>query len=291
MKRETVLYWLLGTAFFGAGVCGIFRGSAIWPTLLLFLGCALCALPVGLSSEDRREIFAYPLEWRQRVPDEPLLIARLFIAMAWLARREGILALVDLFARSDVYHHPTYRLGLNMVIDGYDPEFVGKTLRSAPDNFRAWCQTRCHDLRQVGVFLLFVGLFGGTSGALLYAIVQWNGQAVSSESLCLTAALAFPLVMGGLAASLLLPSRILGRCRREQTVQRQIVCGLTGLQCGDSPAAVIARQVMFLTKGQRASLVKMPLPEALRETGMKGDRFERALNDVRSSMYDISELS
>ena len=290
MKKEPTLYWLLGTAFFGAGAYGIFRVPAVWPVMLLFLGCALFAFPVGLPAAGRREIFSAPILWRERIADEPLLTARLFLAMSWIARHEGILALERIIS-SNVCDHPTLRIGLTMAIDGYDPEFTGETLRSAHSNFREWCYTRCHDLRQFGAFLLFVGGFGGASGALFHAMRYWSGQAVSVESVCLTAALSFLFLMPGLAASLLLPRRILGECRHEQTLQRQIISGVLGLQQGNSPAAFVMQQIMFLPKDRREALMRMPLPETLRDSEMKGERFEQALDDIRGSIRSVAEAS
>ena len=286
MKKETMMYWLLAAALFGAGAYGIFHLPAFWPVLPLFLGCALFAFPVGLPAEDRREIFSAPILWRERGADEPLLVARLFLAMAWVARHEGILALESII-QSDIYDHPSYRIGMGMIIDGYDPEFVKQSLRSSPNNIQDWCRTRCHDYKQVGAFLLFVGLFGGVSGALFHVARYGSGQAVSAESVCLTAFLTFLLLMGGLAAFLLLPWRLLGQCRREQSIQRQIIFGLQGLQQGNSPTAIAEEQITFLRKSQRTALAEMPVPEALRDKEMRKDSFEKAVVDLRDSLRYI----
>ena len=282
MKKDAVVYWILGALLFGWGLGALRSGIGWWPPSLLFLGALVFFLPVGLSPKDRAEIFEYPLVWQRPDNDEPLFLARLFAAMSWTARREGLLGLCGL-ATPQVCSHPIFLRGFNMVIDGMDPEFVKSTIAQGSDSLRCLYEAKRQHFRQLGALLLSVGIFGGLSTAAVFLFRFGEGGAFSAEESISATFLSCLFLMSGMTVFFMIPSRILGEYRREETLRRQITDGLIELQSGDSYSAVLLRQSVFLSPKERKLLKDTPISEELKPYMRRGS-YEQAVCDIRSVM-------
>ncbi len=282
MKKNAIVYWVLGALLFGWGLGALRSGMEWWPPLLIFLGALVFFLPVGLSPKDQAEIFDFPLIWQRPGNDEPLFLARLFAAMSWTARREGILSLCGL-AKPQVCAHPVFLRGFNMVIDGMDPEFVKSTMTQGRESLLFLYEAKRQHFRQLGALLLSVGIFGGLSTATVFVLRFLEGGAFSAEESISAMFLSCLFLMSGMTVFFMIPCRILGEYRREEKLQRQIMDGLIELQNGDSYSAVLLRQSVFLSKKERQALKDIPISEELKSY-MRHDSYEQAVYDIRSVM-------
>jgi chemotaxis protein MotA len=202
--------------------------------------------------------------------------------MSWTARREGILSLCDL-AKPQVCSHPVFLRGFNMVIDGMDPEFVKSTMAQGRESLRCLYEAKRQHFRQLGALLLSVGIFGGLSAASVFVLRFWEGGAFSAEESISAMFLSCLFLMSGMTVFFMIPCRILGEYRREETLQRQITDGLIELQSGDSYSAVLLRQSLFLSKQERQALKDVPISEELKPY-MRRNSYDQAVSDIRSVM-------
>ena len=287
MNKNTLVFWISGAALFVVGLFPLLTEHSVWPPFLIFLGCALIFLPLVLPAAHWKELFDRPIWEHTPLPDEPLSLARLFMAAAWVARHFGILELHS--SQINRYcSHPLYQLGKSLVIDGRDPDYVRHTMAIAAANTRQRMETKVQIVRLMGVSLFFTAIFGGLTTVALCIIRYLNGNGLSSASSCLAVTLSFLLLMGSVIFYLLIPGRLHVEYHRDRLIQQQIRDGWLSLQRGAAPETMLEEQFMFLSEEHRKALAAAPLLKEMEEGALAQYRedvietFNRALNAVMS---------
>ena len=262
MQKNATVYWLLGGLLLSAGVGVIVSLDAPWGVLCLALGGAVAALPALPHISRCREALAVtPCYARSRHVPDPLFLARAFFSMSIVAHHSGILELEYFIQRLASHTHFLLRHGLEMILDGVDPEVVQKSLRRTSSVTEKNQGAKCRDARQIVLSLLFVALTTAVIGALAYGVRFVYGNSVGQGSLlCL-------LIVSGLltlsaAASLLLLARVNNEAIVEIRMQRQITAGVLALQQGESYRTLAEQQLPYLTYKERLALAENPLLDA-----------------------------
>jgi len=244
-------------AGFTALVFGILVGGGsllmFWdaPSVIITFGGAWCALMVS-----------YPLSILVKVPtymrvavfppsyNSVELIVTL-VQFSEKSRREGLLALED---DLDSLDDPFLKKGLQLVVDGTDPELVRVILETDIDNM-----TSRHDANKK-IFDDFAGLapsFGmiGTLMGLVMMLVNLNDKAMIGPYLAVAIITTF---YGAVLAYLVLtPFATNLDCITgdEITFKSVAVMGVLSIQAGDNPRILKEKLVSFLPPVMRADLL------------------------------------
>ncbi|WP_177504191.1 flagellar motor stator protein MotA [Anaerosinus sp.] len=177
-------------------------------------------------------------------------LLRLFVELSQVARREGILALEN---RVDQIEDPFFKSGLNMVIDGMDPEFVGDVLEAELEVMESRHQEGMAIFTQAGTYAPTLGVLGAVVG-LIAALGSLN----DIEKLGHSIAAAFVATMLGIYTGYViwhpLANKLKMLSKLEVAEKRMIIEGVLSLQAGDSPTAIEAKLMVFIPQSERAFL-------------------------------------
>jgi chemotaxis protein MotA len=240
---------LAGTAIAFAVVAGGGRAEAFWdlPSLVCVGGGTLAAVLIAcpftqlmrLGSALRIALFGKP-------PNMIDLVDRI-VALADLARREGLLALDDeLPSISD----PLLVLAVEMAVDGTAPEMIEEVLRT---EIRAAVARDAADknlLDQAGKYAPAFGMIGTLLGLVMMLGSMSNPDAIGPG---MAVALLTTLYGALLANIVFLPlAEKLGELgRRRRLTYEAIVRGVIAIQSGDSPRMVRQKLAAYLPSGRR----------------------------------------
>lgn len=260
MKKNHVICIFVGALLFCLGAYEMYQESASWMPLLLFLGGTMIAVPTGFFEGIWREEFSakFPIPYKP-IPHESLFLARMFIALSYIARHEGILALEEAMC-DKTYTNVIYRMGKDMIINGIDPDFVRENMENS---MRLMCErlnTKIRYLKQIGLSFIFVGLFAGLAGGAAYAIRYLDNSIAVYEGLYVLILGVVVLLMMGALFSLLIPCKIYNAEKHSQRIKRQIILGILALQSGDSYYAILRTQYTFLSCEEASMMLENPLP-------------------------------
>lgn len=268
------------------GISGILdRGdSMVWP-FTVFLGCFCILLPAGGSWNDSWELFSLSSPDWQSESHESLMLAQYFIGMAWLARYEGILALYDTKFDKD-YGNGSYHLCKEMMIDGMEPEDIRQEFSSITKTQRQRFWERKTRLVQTGKWMACLCAMGTLSCGAALAFREMASHELPRDSfigivLAAVVCLGLSLILGWL-----LPETLSSILQRRNLLQRQIMAGMSGVQNGKSPLAILQEQLPFLTVKERGLLMDTPLPSELREN--RENQFDTGTEDLRYTLRRLA---
>jgi len=219
---------------FGGGVCGALIASP-WSAITSF-------------AQYTRFAFSPPKT------DFVQLITTL-VQFSERARREGLLSLEDDLNSLD---EPFLRKGIQLVVDGTDPELVRNILQTDMDNIK--------DRHSVGItFWAMVGFYLPAFGMLgtLIGLVQMLKNLGSGDPTAIGAGMAAALITtlyGSLGANLFalpIKDKLVLRDKDEQTVKAIMVEGILSIQSGDNPRIVKDKLSSFLPPAERTALEEL----------------------------------
>ena len=283
--KNMMLYLAAGLALLALGIYGILSLDAVFAPVLVYLGAVTICLPATLPFSRWREMLNICNAPYHPMPHEPLFLIRMFLSLSWIARREGILALEEFLWKRNYPNH-MFHMGLSMVLDGYDPEFVQRVLKNTLHMARQQMVERVHCLRQMGASLFAVGLFGGIVGIIVYGLRLFHGQGIASEGAGCFMVLTVFALLSSVLIGILLPSKLQGNAYLERRVQQQVVEGLLALQCGNSPTAIEMAQSMFLSDEEKRSLDEQPMFDDMKSANSAAD-YEDVAARIRQNLQTL----
>ena len=179
-------------------------------------------------------------------------LLKLFVELSQIARREGILALENKVSDID---DPFFRTGLNMVIDGMDPDFVSDVLDAELAVMQERHSTGRSMLTQAGTYAPTLGVLGAVVG-LIAALgnlddINKLGHAVASAFVA--------TILGIFTAYVIwlpLANKLKLLSEEEVSEKRMIIEGILSLQAGDSPTAIESKLMVFIPQSQRDQVKK-----------------------------------
>ena len=183
---------------------------------------------------------------RATAPDYRAEVDRL-VDFAERARREGLLALDDAVQQID---DPFVRKGMQLVVDGTDPEVVREILEAELDGMAARHKAGAAPFVQAGGFAPTLGVLGTVMG-LVHVLENLDDPSSLGHSI----AGAFIATLYGVGAAnvVFLPigNRLKVLSQQELELKTMTIEGILALQAGENPRLVADRLMTFVPPEQR----------------------------------------
>jgi chemotaxis protein MotA len=168
------------------------------------------------------------------------------------ARREGLLSLEDDLVNLD---EPFLRKGIQLVVDGTDPELVRNILQTDMDNIAERHKEGITFWGDLGFYFPAFGMIG-----TLIGLVQMLKNLGSGDPAAIGAGMAAALITtlyGSLGANLFaipMQRKLQLRSNDEMVVKSIMIEGILSIQSGDNPRIVKDKLSSFLPPGERGQL-------------------------------------
>jgi chemotaxis protein MotA len=255
MKNSTIIGLALGLIALLVGM--VLKGAPL--AALITNPAAYVIILIGTAAS---VTVAFPMSDLKKVPKlfkivfvEPKLIPRerliaMFMEWATVTRREGLLALE---ARVEEIEDEFLKVGMRMIIDGNDQDFVRDVLlediAATEERHRSGAQI----FSQAGMYAPTLGVLGAVIG--LVAALQ---NLANMEKLAHAVAAAFIATLLGIFTGYVLWHPIANKLRRiskrEIDLKLMMVEGLLSIQSGVSTIAIQQKLMVFLTPTERMAL-------------------------------------
>ena len=218
---------------------------------LIIIGGTFSCLFIGFKMKQLKNFpNLIKMTFRAQPLQKKAELLQLFVELSQIARREGLLALENKVGEIE---DPFFRTGLNMIIDGMDPEFVSDVL----DAELAVMQERHAEGRsmftQAGTYAPTLGVLGAVVG-LIAALGNLNDIDKLGHSI----AAAFIATMLGIFTGYVLWLPFANKLKimsdAEISEKRMIIEGILSLQAGDSPTSIEAKLMVFIPQSEREGL-------------------------------------
>ncbi|MBV9606589.1 MAG: MotA/TolQ/ExbB proton channel family protein [Solirubrobacterales bacterium] len=200
-------------------------------------------------------ISAEPIDVQARV--------NLLVSLAEQARREGLLALDAQIAEIDDEYT---KKGLQLVVDGTDPELVRAILEAEIDGMAARHHAGVLPFEKAGGFAPTIGIIGTVMG-LVHVLQNLSAPATLGPSI----SSAFIATLFGVASAnvIYLPvaNRLKALSAAEVELRTLTLEGILSVQAGDNPRVVADKLTSFVPPAERGSgdadnVTEMPQREA-----------------------------
>ncbi len=241
----------------GIAILGILGGNVMEggnPMALLNVPAAMIifigTLGVTLASTSMEQFKAVPALYKKAFstppPDYRAEVDRI-VEFAERARREGLLALDDAVQQIE---DPFVRKGMQLVVDGTDPEVVREILEAELDGMAARHRAGAQPFVQAGGFAPTLGVLGTVMG-LVHVLENLDDPSSLGHSI----AGAFIATLYGVGAAnvVFLPvgNRLKVLSQQEVDVKAMTIEGILALQAGENPRLVADRLMTFVPPDQR----------------------------------------
>src|SRR4051794_15400043 len=243
----------------GAALLGLLVGSSMEGTspaaflnipamLIVFVG----TFGATLAGSTMERIKLIPTLYKKAIsPDKPDLSSQLelLVSFAERARREGLLALDDEVAELD---DPFTKKGLQLVVDGTDPELVREILENEIDGMAARHHNGVLPFEKAGGLAPTLGIIGTVMG-LVHVPQSLSQPATLGPAI----SGAFIATLYGVASANLvfLPTanKLKLLSSEEQELRTMTLEGILAIQAGDNPRVVADKLLSFIPPAERAS--------------------------------------
>ncbi len=235
---------LLGVMTVENGQIGYFINV---PSALVVIGGATAATFVSFPGKDIKELFkVIKLAFKYQAQSPGELIGN-FRRYADIARRDGILALENV---AQEVRDPFLVRGLQLAVDGTDPEVINSMMRTELDYI-----TERHDqsIKILKTYALYAPSFGMIGTLIGLVIMLANLSDPDAIGPAMSVALITTLY-GAIIAYLVanpLAEKLTKRDKEEVLVKEMIVKGVMSIQSGDNPRIVEQKLKIFLAPKMR----------------------------------------
>jgi chemotaxis protein MotA len=251
----------IAIACLGIAVGATMEGSPVMallnmPAMLIVLGGTFGATMAGTSFANIKAIPAlYKKAFLSEPPDLNGRVTEL-VGYAEKARRDGLLALDE---QLSTVEDPFTKKGLQLVVDGTDPELVAEVLDAENDALRKRHQQGAQPFEKAGGFAPTMGIIGTVFG--LVHVLQNLDQ---PETLGPSISAAFIATLLGVASAnvVFLPvaNRLKQLSAEELHFRSMTLEGILAIQAGDNPRMVAEKLITYVAPADR------PNPDAADET-------------------------
>src|SRR5919199_4717438 len=243
----------IAAAIFGLAVGATMEGTVITaffniPAMLIVFVGTFGATLAGCTMDHMKRIPA--LYKKAMSPDKPDLSAQLelLVGFAERARREGLLALDDEVAQLD---DAFTKKGLQLVVDGTDPELVREILENEIDGMAARHHNGALPFEKAGGLAPTLGIIGTVMG-LVHVLQNLSQPATLGPSI----SGAFIATLYGVASANLVFLPIANKLKllsaEEQELRAMTLEGILAIQAGDNPRVVADKLLSFIPPADRA---------------------------------------
>jgi chemotaxis protein MotA len=233
----------VGATIEGSNVVAVLNPSAI----LIVLGGTLGATMAGTSFETFKNIpRLYRKVFSTPPPDLVGRVAEL-VSFAEKARRDGLLALDE---QLSTVEDPYTKKGLQLVVDGTDPDLVADVLDAENDAMRKRHQAGTQPFDKAGGYAPTMGIIGTVFG-LVHVLSNLNAP----ETLGPSISAAFIATLLGVASAnvVFLPvgARLKQLSAEELHFRAMTLEGILAIQAGDNPRVVQEKLLAYIPPAQR----------------------------------------
>jgi chemotaxis protein MotA len=252
MKAATAIG--IGVAFAGLALGALMEGASPAaflniPALLIVLGGTFGAVFAGASMEKMKLIpTLYKKAMAGEKPDLPGQL-ELLVGFAERARREGLLALDEEVAQLD---DEFTRKGLQLVVDGTDPELVREILENEIDGMASRHHAAVSPFEKAGGFAPTMGIIGTVMG-LVHVLENLDAPATLGPAI--SGAFIATLYGVGSANVIFLPTanKLKSLSSEEIELRSMTLEGILSIQAGDNPRVVADKLLSFIPPSERAT--------------------------------------
>ena len=250
MKASSAIGIVLACVAMGVGAT--MEGSSVIailnvPAMLIVLGGTLGATIAGTSFETVKNI---PNLYKRAFSAEPPnMVGRVreLVGYAEKARRDGLLALDEQLPSVE---DPYTRKGLQLVVDGTDPDLVAEVLETENDNMRKRHQAGVQPFDKAGGFAPTMGIIGTVFG-LIHVLENLD----KPETLGPSISAAFIATLLGVATANVIYLPVANRLKQLSAEELQFRAmtleGILAIQSGDNPRVVEEKLMAFVPPALR----------------------------------------
>ncbi len=233
------------------------------PALLIIIAGTTGATMASVGMDGMKKI---PSLYKLVISAEPMDVqgrVALLVSLAEQARREGLLALDAQIAEID---DEFTKKGLQLVVDGTDPELVRDILEAEIDGMAARHHSGVSPFEKAGGFAPTIGIIGTVMG-LVHVLQNLSAPATLGPSI----SSAFIATLMGVASAnvIYLPvaNRLKAMSAAEVELRTLTLEGILSVQAGDNPRVVADKLTSFLAPAERSggdpdNVTEMPQREA-----------------------------
>ena len=239
---------ILGIVIAG-GMGGLFSFVNI-PSVLITVGGSFGAIMVANSLSKVLGLMKVMMNAIKTKPMETGRIISMIVTFSEKARREGLLALED---DLDELEDEFLRKGIQLVVDGTDPEIIRNIMETELNNMISRHQDGIKIFEDWGAFAPAFGMIGTLIGLIL---MLSNIEDKSAIGPGMSTALITTLYGAFLANLVFLPiAAKLTYVDKQEVLLREIMIeGTLSIQSGDNPRIVKEKLVSFLTPEMRVQV-------------------------------------
>ncbi len=217
------------------------------PAAIIVFGGTLGAVMAGFSLS---ELMLIPKLFRVTIFSKPVdqrALIEQIVELAEKARREGLLYLENHLKEID---SPFLRKGIQLVVDGTDPELVHNIMEIEMYAMQERHKVGQELFNQAGGYAPTMGIIGTVMG-----LIHVLGSLSSPESLGPAIALAFTATLYGVASANVIyfpiATRLKGLSTKEEVAYQMMIEGLLALQAGNNPLLIRERLTAYLRPSHR----------------------------------------
>jgi chemotaxis protein MotA len=235
----------MGATMEGTNVAVVMNVPAALIVLVGTLGASIaaCGLPVHMRLP---QLFKKAI-----MPDDLDLVARVneIVGFAEKARRDGLLALDEAVKEID---DPFTRKGIQLVVDGTDPDLVAAVLDAENEAMRKRHAANRAPFMQAGALAPTMGIIGTVFGLVN---VMNNLNQPSTLGPLIAAAFLATLMGVGSANVVFLPmaNRLKELSEAEMHFREMTLEGILGIQAGDNPRVIAEKLMAYVPPSLRPS--------------------------------------
>lgn len=214
---------------------------------ILILGGTIGATLTTVSIKDFAKIITYlKIAFMGKVPSALDVIDQL-VELATIARREGILALEE---QLESFTDPFLKSGIQLVVDGVDPELVKNMLETELTFVDERHEAAAGMFDAAGGFAPTMGIIGTVMG-----LVRVLGNLKNVSTLGPEIATAFIATLYGVGSAnifwLPIATKLKKRHSEESLVREVMIEGVLSIQAGENPKILGQKLKAFLAPGDR----------------------------------------
>jgi chemotaxis protein MotA len=221
-----------------------------WEALLIVMGGTFCALLVNYPLKQVFNTFKIFRKVLTAKEENPVGFITTFINLSQKARTKGILSLQEDIKKID---DDFTKRGLQLVVDGYDQEFIRNMLETEIGFIRERHKVGFEIFNALGTYAPAFGIIGTVFGMILMLMTIKDVTKVPQRM-----ALALAAAFFGLSAGYLLFLPMAGKLRRrseeELFIKEIIIRGILLIQSGAAPSVIENNLKAYLEPAKRAEI-------------------------------------
>lgn len=251
MDLGTILGIFMGFAliFWAIFAGGSFSSFVDWPSVVIVLGGAACSTLVGNPVGKAKRIVGVFKKAVKSDGRPPRQLIEEMVSYAEIARRDGILSLES---KAKDIDDPFIVRGIQMAVDGTDPEMIEQIMNAELDNLVERHEGGKELFDAIGKYAPAFGMIGTLIGLVaMLSNLDDPSQIGSGMAVALLTTLYGAILANVLAQPV--SEKLSKRSAEEVLLKTIIIKGVIAIQSGDNPRVVEQKLKTFLPPGEWAA--------------------------------------